>query len=483
MVSTAKSSLHNLQILNSEKNHLSEPIFSPYLNNNERSFVAKLGEASPRLSPFMSNRKSSPLHHHGEIGVFGAEKYFNEGELNTPRSAAATRYMHQREQQQIAMETMNYKVNYGTSSIRSDSTSNSQSALLQRSSHRNMKNKVHTKSFLAGLGIKCSCSDKNSVDTSDHEGEIGVKKIDTHYGVVHGKSITTTPKKNFNAVGVDANNQSVKMNKPHADLLINKDAYFQKPLNRENSLAFSTVNNNSGLRNKNHLMKVQLQLEQLDEEMPRKSLEVFGSPIFSSRDATKYEDIDLYANSGSNYNNDDAASDASSDLFEIESFREKPNSLRERQASEEVACSPKSCYAPSEASIEWSVVTASAAVMSDSEDQMSEVTIRSPIRVTYSSSNNGKTKVGKREMQKQRPSMLLGCKSHKAVRVAGDAAFITYEKPSSNSTSQVRHKSNIISQVPRFPAERKLGNFGARYEQQQQQHAYASPRASKLRYI
>ncbi|KAE9607373.1 hypothetical protein Lal_00026957 [Lupinus albus] len=479
MFSTANNRIHKLQTLNTEKNHhFQESIFSPYLNrNNEGNSIRRFVEPRTKLSPLMTNKKSP--HHNGEIGVFGAEKYFNEEELNTSRGSnkAVTKYMHQRDQQ-IALETMNYKAQYGTPSIRSESTtSNSQSALLQRNSQRNMKNKVHAKSFLAGVGLKCSCSDKDSVDiNSKSSDEISFNKTDT-YGIVHGK---TTPRKIFN-VGLDANH-SVIINKPIPNLLINKDVHLQKPeklemvgMKRENSLAFTSKN--FGLRNNNHQVKMILQLEQ-EEEIPRKSLEVFGSPIFPSRDipTTKFEEIDFPRNSSSNFIND-AASDASSDLFEIESFKEKPNSFfLDRQASC-VASSPKSCYAPSEASIEWSVITESAAVISDcDEDQMSQGTIRSPIRVSLSSSSNGKSTKSKRDMQK-RPSMLLGgCKSHKAVRVAGVAPIST--------SSQVQPHSNNISRVPRFPAEKKLGNFGARHGQK---HAYAStphsPHSSKLLYI
>jgi len=55
-----------------------------------------------------------------------------------------------------------------------------------------------------------------------------------------------------------------------------------------------------------------------------------------------------------------------------------------------------------------------------------EVTTRSAIRKTFTLSN-GKTKVPK-VVQRRRPGMLLGCKSHKVVRVAVDA-FLTYEHP------------------------------------------------------
>ncbi|KAK7362286.1 hypothetical protein VNO77_04396 [Canavalia gladiata] len=506
--STTNTSFHQLQTFKSESNNnkLSDAIFSLYLNGNERNSVGKLGEASQshKVNPFISNRKS-PLHQlekkedSGEIGVFGAEKYFNGGEVETPRSSniAVTRNLHQRDEQHLALATRKHTVQHGTPSIRSESTCNSQSALLQsgkRNSSRNRKDKGQAKSVLAGLGFKCSCSDKDSVDA----GEISFNKT-ASYGAVHGK---TTPRRLIDIAALDAGH-SIKISKPNPELLkINRDVYFQKQdkfgvgLNREKkSLALSTMS--SGLGNQNHLVKMQLPLE--EEENPRKSLEVFGSPILSNKSKSLSFDKRLIIPSreatpkmeemGSNYN--DAGSDASSDLFEIESIKgNKTNPFLARQTSDAASScvSPTTCYAPSEASIEWSVVTASAAVMSDCDDQMSEVTIRSPINTSLITPSNGKAKASK-EVQRRRPSMLLGCKSHKAVRVAGDA-FITYEKPS--STPQVRNKTNT-SHVARFPTEAKLGNFGARHGQEQQHHAYAtpplqhseshSPHASKLLYI
>nr|KYP32700.1 Phytochrome kinase substrate 1 [Cajanus cajan] len=454
--STANNSIHQFHSFNSENknnNHFYDPTFSPYLSGNEGTVVGRLGEPSQNLSPFNSKNRKSPLQklekkeENGEIGVFGAEKYFNEGEvLETPRSSsiATPKYLHQRDEQ-MTLATRKHTLQYGTPSIRSESTSNSQSALLKsgmRNPSRDRKdNKGQAKSVLAGLGFKCSCSDKDSVD---------------------------------------------------AELLKINNVYFQK------QESFGVGLNSQKSRSQNHLVKMQLQLE--EEEKPRKSLEVFGSPLLNkkikslsfdrrlvkpSRDGTpRMEEID----SNSNYNINDAASDASSDLFEIESIKSKTNPFLARQTSDAAStfASPANGYAPSEASIEWSVATASAAVMSDCDEQMSEVTIRSPIRTSYTPSN-GKPK-STREVHRRRPSMLLGCKSHKSVRVAGDA-FITYENPS--STPKVRSRTSS-SQVARFPSETKLGDFGAKHGQQQQHHhAYAtpplqhshSPHASKLLYI
>ncbi|CAJ1939849.1 unnamed protein product [Sphenostylis stenocarpa] len=498
--STPNSSFHQLHTFNSENNnnHLYHATFSPYLNGNEGTIVGRLGEPSQKINPI--GQRKSPLQklekkeENGEIGVFGAERYFNAGESETPRSAstiATSKYLHQRDES-IALATRKHTHQYGTPSIRSESTSNSQTAFLQsgmRNSLRNKKDKGQAKSVLAGLGFKCSCSGKDSVDA----GEVSFSKPAT-YGAVHGK---TTTRKLVDISALDASH-SIKLSKPNAELLKINNVYFQKEENfgvgvngQKNNLTFSPLSSASG--NKNHPVKMRAQQEE-EEIKARKSLEVFGSPILKnkikslsfdrrvampSRDgAPRMEEID------SNYIND-AASDASSDLFEIESIKSKTNPFLARQTSDAASScvSPTNGYAPSEASIEWSVATASAAVMSDCEEQMSEITIRSPIRTTLTSSN-GKTKAP-REVQRRRPSVLLGCKSHKAVRVAGDAC-ITYDHPS--STPKIPNRTNT-SQVARFPSEIKLGNFGAKPGQQH--HAYAtsplqqahSPHASKLLYI
>ncbi|CAJ2645306.1 protein phytochrome kinase substrate 1-like [Trifolium pratense] len=462
---TSKTSLHQIQTFNPQNNNLHDAIFSPYLNIKEGNYIGKNGESSQIINPFI-NHRNSPLHQvekTEEIGVFGAEKYFNRREVDTPR--VSTKYLPQRDES-MAIETRKYQVEYGTPSISSVSTWNSQSALLKsevRNSLRNSKEKVHAKSVLSSLGLTCSCSDKNSVDINDHASEISFNKKTCN---VQGK---TTPKKVFN-LGLD-NDLSVKIRKPSSELFINKDVYFQK----QEKLRIGGLNsekNSLASNSRNHLPS-------LDEvKTPRKSLEVFGSPkpilinnkrlIFPS----KMEEIV----------DDDAASDASSDLFEIESLKGKSsNNFLTRQTSDAASsCVSPNNYAPSEASIEWSVVTASAAVMSDCEDQMSEFTIRSPIKTPL------KPKIT-RETPKRRPGTLLGCKSHKAVRVAGDA-FITYEKQSLSPKIGNRNKNSTNSQVARFPGET---NIGAK-TRHGQQHGYNttpplmasnSPHASKLLYI
>lgn len=472
MVITAtpsNSTLHHLKTFNSQNNNnlLRDASFSSYLNNKEETF-ADSSHPFTRKDPLHQGVKKEDDE---EIGVFEAEKYFHGGEIGSPRVAiiGASKYQHQKKEE-TAQETRRYKVLYGTPSVRSESSLNSQSALLPsvvNNSSRNSKSKAQRKSFLAGLGCKCYCSDKNSVDISDHAaGEISFNKAAT-YGAVHGKR---TSKKLINT---DADsNHSAKATKPHAEIFINKDVYFQKP----EKLPFSTVNSSSG----NQPLKVQIQVEK-----PRKSLEVFGSPILDNISKSVSFDRRLSmpswesANSVANFD-DDAASDASSDLFEIDSFTGKSNPFLGKSTSNIASgcASPTTCYAPSEASIAWSVVTASAV---DFDDQRSVATIRSPIRTSSLTSSNVKPKAGK-EMQRRHSSNLLGCKSQKAVGVAVDA-FTTCEKP--GSTPQIRRKSEMFPHVTKLQGGAKEENFGAKHGQQ---HVYAkrtpSPRASsQLLYI
>ncbi|KAJ7943484.1 protein PHYTOCHROME KINASE SUBSTRATE 1-like [Quillaja saponaria] len=457
---------------NNNDNHLPDASFSSYLNSNEEKFVQKLADSSQNLSPIIRTQKDDvhkggKKEEDGEIGVFGAEKYFNGvTEEESPRIVNMGARNYQLKKDEPAdLVTRKCKIQPGTPSVRSGSSWNSQSKLLEsslRHPSRAKKNKAHGKSFLATLG--CICSDKNSVDICEHVGETDHSNT-PNYGVVYGKASTKKPFK--------------------ADQDLNGLVQIKGVgLNRENCFQFPTVNSGVGD------MPVKLQFQQEEEEKPRKSLEVFGSPILEKRnkslsidkrvkmlswDATpRMEEIEISASAGGIYN--DAESDASSDLFEIESLTGKSQPFLARQASD---AGSTTCYTPSEASIEWSVVTASAAefsMMSDYED-LRPIRITSPVKTPSTRSSS-------KEIQRRRSGMLLGCKSDKAVRVAGDACRIN-EK--ANFDQQIRRKPDSFSQVTRFPAETKLGNFDSRHGQ----HAFPThslrhphpPHAPHLLYI
>ncbi|GAB2297198.1 hypothetical protein Dimus_031311 [Dionaea muscipula] len=109
---------------------------------------------------------------------------------------------------------------------------------------------------------------------------------------------------------------------------------------------------------------------------------------------------------------DDAESDASSDLFEIDC----PSTCTSINA--------QSCYPPSEASIEWSVVTASSSSASTDLPAAAAMSDNHPQRLAKTSPVNNEDL---QKQQRRRPpfaaGMLLlllsgGCRSEKAVRVA-----------------------------------------------------------------
>ncbi|KAL3501406.1 hypothetical protein ACH5RR_035855 [Cinchona calisaya] len=159
---------------------------------------------------------------------------------------------------------------------------------------------------------------------------------------------------------------------------------------------------------------------------------------------------DNTANSSGMYNDTD--SDASSDLFEIESFSTNPSQYLTRQASAR-SITQTTCYAPSKASIEWSVVTTSAAgfsVISDSEELRTTATKANPHGV------NSRTKPG-RDVPKRRSGILSGCHSQKAVRVVDDV------HRTSEKTSPGRHqKPEFLMPMTRFHAESELARFDKR---------------------
>ncbi|KAG2707201.1 hypothetical protein I3760_05G137400 [Carya illinoinensis] len=467
------------QTLSSGNNsNLRDASFSSYLNGTEESFVRKFAaESSGNLIPIMSTEEQRT--HVGrikkedeEIGVFGAEKYFKGGmDEDSPRTASmsARKYLYKNDER-IDIDPKKYRIQSGTPSVQSESSWNSQSLLLQngvRNPSKGNTNKARGKKILAGLG--CPCSDKESVEIKEHgTGEISSNKSATSNGL-EGKVNTREPKKTKPCLEY----------KDKEEMHCPKTEKLGAGLNRENCFAFPSLNSGTAIQaNK-------LQFQEQEEEQPRKSIDVFGSPVMGRRnkslgierrltmlswDATpRMEEIEFSLPSRRTYNDTD--SDASSDLFEIESIAGKSNPFRARQTIDAASgcVTPTTCYAPSEASIEWSVVTASAAdfsVMSDCEEPRSRTTT-SPRKLDVSAIPYGKTKSNK-VMQRRRSGILLGCKSQKAVNVAEDHAYRPNEK--ADVYPQTRHRSDSFIPVTRFPSEISSASFNSKPGQ----HAFAT---------
>ncbi|XP_044492000.1 protein PHYTOCHROME KINASE SUBSTRATE 1-like [Mangifera indica] len=468
-------------------NELRAASFSSYLNSNEESFVRQLAASNPIMGGQDKNlcleRKGQE---DGEIGVFSAEKYFNGAMDDSPRivKVGARNYQQYLKDQERTDQTLvKPRVQAaGTPSIRSESSWNSQNALLQSVLKHDIPNpnpnpcskktnKLQGKSFFACLRCKRSCSDKDSVDTTEYGGQT-IFKRSADNGTVQAKTINTTEPMRKTAV-------------------------------KENSFSLPSMNSET----------IKIHSQEVEEEEQRKSAEVFSCPMiekknksltierkvtmFSRGDSSpRREEIEFTATSP-----DDKCfeteSDASSDLFEIESLtgKGKVNPFLARQVSDATSeCITPTAYAPSEASIEWSVVTASAAdfsVMSDCEEVRA-----SPVK-TFSNVAKNRSTVAELPKGRRPGSILLGCKNEKVVRVAEDAHLTSLnQKANNNYEPRIRRMSDSFAPVPaavtRLQAETKLEGFDSR----QRQHALAaaamrahslprsiSPRSSHLLYI
>ncbi|KAM5567184.1 protein PHYTOCHROME KINASE SUBSTRATE 1 [Rosa sericea] len=487
--------------------------FSSYLSTNEETFLCKLGDqkSSRNLSPVITTTSPSKGDQHKhlgtrkkeeeeEIGVFGAEKYFNgvmdEDSSKSSSSTCSSRKFHVH-QQRVNLDHMKLKVQQpGTPSVRSESSWNSQSALLTSGSrnpkrtNKTSSNKAQRKSFFATLG--CSCTDKNSVDVNeDHVGEISFKQN----GAAANSGITTPHiKQSLDLVGeaLDKIKQTPD-SRVKEEILMNNEKMDKlgTGLSRENCFTFPASKSRAV---SNLPIKIPT-FQEIEDEKLRKSIEVFGSPVLEKRKKALGLEKRLTmlswdaefpaAKSGGTYTHE-SDSDASSDLFEIESLTGKNNPFLARQASDGCA-TPTTCYAPSEASIEWSVVTASAAdfssAMSDCEDL---------VRPSPTTTTSAKAASMNKEMVpiRHRPTDLLGCKSQKAVKVAANAHRPYNQKTIIDPQMMPRKPEMPFMPSTRFQAETtsKLTGFDSRV---QGQHALAprslprahSPHASHLLFM
>ncbi|KAF7134214.1 hypothetical protein RHSIM_Rhsim08G0155700 [Rhododendron simsii] len=352
--------------------------FSAYLNStDDDSFLLKLTGAIPDpISPEVTPRLKSTFvrsktTEEGEIGVFGAEKYFNMkmDYYQTPKALIDHK-------SRTMIEQEKPKLRAATPSVTSDASSNSQAALLPTFSENRPRIKPKTgfgKSCFTGFGCNVPCLDKKSVRINER----------VEYGMVQRRDVGKDSFRFASPVVFDGTKDS------------SQSRLIQVP---DSVIENFTIGK--------HL------------EDARKSIEVFGSQQVTNKkcDITtnlerklamlswdaipKSKNIVPTLGSGTGPI-DDIQSDASSDLFEIETGHPLLTILQLQATQDQI-----STYEPSEASIEWSVVTASAA---DYDEKMS---IGGETRAA-------KTKnVVKKEGQKVRSGAgLLGCKSQKAVNI------------------------------------------------------------------
>ncbi|KAK2664036.1 hypothetical protein Ddye_002610 [Dipteronia dyeriana] len=385
-----------------------EVSFSCYVRSSEENFINKLGESfqypnySITSSPeFPSSRSLGRTKTAGgEIGVFGAEKYYNmkveeKGPIIIDTASSIHGYS---KRNQVDLLRVKSKSRPGTPSVTSEASSNSQTALLQRY-QRNMSQSKQKK-------------------------------------VEHGVAADRGKEYRKEAVQIAAHSPAAVMldgrNQQQSRVLKVKDE-FHFPTNKDEFLGIPIAKS----------VKKQIAKEKIiEEEESRQSLDVFGSHRMNKEvievnlerklsmltwDAIP-KGSNLSITSMRSYVHEDMESDASSDLFEIGNI------------SGMSSCMTPTQYEPSETSIEWSVVTASAAdfsAISDyDEKKLTTENITTPRLPTTTASKVAKTRfIVEKDTQGSLPSKLLGCNSHKAVKVA-ESAYRTNEKAKSYHPQQ-----------------------------------------------
>ncbi|KAI3733627.1 hypothetical protein L6452_13075 [Arctium lappa] len=371
-----------------------------YLNNHQH-FTIKLAQ-SPRKTNLQDD----------EIGIFGAEKYF-KGAIDDDLRTTSNNHNHPshypsktpQQKDQPPCPSPKQKTHSTTPSVRSESSWNSRKGLLATNATANDHRKKNTvKSLLASLG--CNCNDKDSVDVTENK--------------VYAKEPAKQLVKAADAADADLPQKTKSLSSRWAE----EDVHGKNEINikREDCFTFPVLN--SSMPEGNHPQLTQVEREK-NITTRENSSEVFGSPVLEKGKKSfslerklnmlnwdgvtpRAEVMDISRNGGHN----DAASDASSDLFEIESFSTNENNLfLAKQSLENNDGRPSNAngYAPSEASVDWSVVTASVADFSTIED----------------STVIQRVKAGAETERVKGSGILSGCKNLKAVRVSGDEHCMT----------------------------------------------------------
>ncbi|KAJ0537543.1 putative protein PHYTOCHROME KINASE SUBSTRATE [Helianthus annuus] len=382
------------------RNSFREVSFSSYLNKTEENMVRKLANPASEL-PNDHHYRVKPEDDE-EIDVFGAEKYFKgeiEGEVNQNDlrfidTSDPTTKMDQKIEEfdnNSSTKLRGEQTIVHTPSVRSNASCNSRNGLLPRNkdSTRKVENGSKSRTFLARFG--CNCMNKKSTLISETQFIHSNTKTGSDFDQKTERLLDKTKEK-----------------KP-------RNQYFSFPVLNSNSNDPNSVSNSSSNSKSGNLAGKVVKVDNNNNSNNNSnSNNNIGGRLSIGRKISLLSDLEdeMYNSSSRMYNNE-VDSDSSSDLFEIESFSPTGDSscLGQRKSN---------CYAPSEVSIEWSVVTASAAdfsVVSDFED----VRTGGGGGGWRNSSGSGRVRVkDSKDEQRKRSGILSGCTSYKAVRVAGD---------------------------------------------------------------
>ncbi|OVA13351.1 hypothetical protein BVC80_285g79 [Macleaya cordata] len=436
--------------------HLRAASVSLYLNNSNQTFVLKnTGNPSPTIGTPKDHHYHMDLgrkktHEDGEISVFTAEKYFNGGinEKTRIMDKGGRKHLH-RKDDKVDQQSVKQKIKPRNSSLSSEAGSNSQNTLLSKSlkdwspskqsdkpeiKPRNPslsspiwkdwslseQKKVNAKRFFNSFGCKCTCTDEKSVDiTKEKVGE--------------NKNSSNSCSKNVDNGGVDDDKEITKaandIDQHPVSLVQNKHTQPESSSKEEiSSQKFDNLG--LGLQGKEcfnlQVLNSEVGNVTVVEEKARKSLEVFGSPILDKDvhvpPSRVMEIPKILGSSGMFY---DVESDSSSDLFEIKNLSHNFSTL------------------------------------SDNDEPKMAGIIKNPKNAILTSTTTTKTTIAKtsinKKMQRHRDSMLLSCRSHKAVKVVGNTYRIA-EK--AKSDPQMHRRSDSVTPMSEYKTDQaKVRSF------------------------
>ncbi|KNA20410.1 hypothetical protein SOVF_052340 [Spinacia oleracea] len=377
--------------------------FSSYLDTTERDFVRTLTKSinnspsptretsSPRISSV--GRNLSRVQRSGESDVFRAERYFNEkiSDKKGGRSHVVQKrdngHPHRREkirddflQRKSSRSNISSSVKSPTPSLKSEVSFNSQIGFLLLPKKGSVGHKI-----FSGFQCKGSCLSKKSVYT-------------------HQQMVQSSSPKLYQGNGNRNGNENRKSRLSDQD-----QEHFAFPI-----IDTTTLHLNRSRKSMEVFGSIHHQLgkEEIEQNLERKlsilAWDAIPTSPTTTTSCTPPFTISL-AKKTSQDDEDVCCSDASSDLFEIETLSGVPGS-------------PTSTpYAPSEGSIEWSVVTASAVDNFSTFSDEHEFTFPREWERERERERSKNNTMEKRKMQIRSSNsgsgMFLGCTSHKALDV------------------------------------------------------------------
>ncbi|KAH7683599.1 hypothetical protein IHE45_05G193700 [Dioscorea alata] len=360
-------------IFNSEtsSNNGRDDSFSSYLNLIRESFAKDQTDNSGDTPATMRISIGKTQGEDGELDIFRAEKYFSgvmDGEsTNMGKSPVISSY--KKEGKMMSLKSISM-----TESTCSEASANSRNTLLRdhrrKLSSSSSSNGRRRRRLLRVFG-RCSCSGK---DATRVEEDINGNKKQEFF--VERSSFATKIEDALTFMTLNSQMGAARMT-------IQKETFGSPFI--EKSVMVSTL---------------------------RKSLTLLTPPLVTKQQQQQQQQ--QQQDDDDDDDDDDLLSETSSDLFEIDSLSINGSSLFR----------PETGYEPSEASIDWSVTTASAG-----NDERPRLDIHE----------------GKRPSKSGKHSMLLGCASEKAVNVTSTE---NYSKKPERPLSSVSNNYEQMRSLP-----------------------------------